>query len=101
MLEALERANLFVVPLDDERGWYRYHHLFAEVLRSHLQQAEPGLLPILQRRASAWYEQQGFIVEAEPHAGHHPCQGSPPRVAQLSQAQDTHYSCCNDGGTSR
>ena len=41
MLEALERANLFVVALDDERRWYRYHHLFAEVLRSHLQQAEP------------------------------------------------------------
>ena len=47
MLEALERANLFVVALDDERGWYRYHHLFAEVLRRHLQQAEPTLIPEL------------------------------------------------------
>ncbi len=56
MLEALEHANLFVIPLDDERGWYRYHHLFAEVLRSHLQQAEPTLPPVLHRRASAWYE---------------------------------------------
>jgi LuxR family transcriptional regulator, maltose regulon positive regulatory protein len=53
MLEALERANLFVVSLDDERRWYRYHHLFAQALRSHLQQAEPTLMPELHRRASA------------------------------------------------
>ncbi len=51
-LEALERANLFVVPLDDERGWYRYHHLFAQALRRHLQQREPMLLSELHRRAS-------------------------------------------------
>jgi LuxR family maltose regulon positive regulatory protein len=68
MLEALERANLFVVALDEERGWYRYHHLFAEVLRSHLQQAEPTLLPVLHRRASAWYEQHDLPVEAVQHA---------------------------------
>jgi LuxR family transcriptional regulator, maltose regulon positive regulatory protein len=68
MLEALERANLFVVALDDERGWYRYHHLFAEVLRSHLQQRELTLPPVLHRRASAWYEQHGLPVEAVQHA---------------------------------
>jgi LuxR family maltose regulon positive regulatory protein len=68
MLEALERANLFVVALDDERGWYRYHHLFAQVLRSHLQQAEPTLIPDLHRRASAWYEQHQMSVEAVQHA---------------------------------
>ena len=68
MLEALERANLFVVALDDERGWYRYHHLFAEVLRSHLQQAEPTLPPVLHRRASAWYEQHDLPAEAVQHA---------------------------------
>jgi len=56
MLEALERDNLFVVALDDERGWYRYHHLFAEMLRRHLLHAEPIVLPDLHRRASAWYE---------------------------------------------
>jgi LuxR family transcriptional regulator, maltose regulon positive regulatory protein len=67
-LEALERANLFVVGLDDERGWYRYHHLFADVLRRHLQQAEPALLPILHRRASAWYEQHDLPAEAVQHA---------------------------------
>jgi len=68
MLEALYRANLFVVALDDERGWYRYHHLFAQVLRSHLRQAEPTLLPVLHRRASAWYEQHELPIEAVQHA---------------------------------
>ena len=68
MLEALDRANLFVVSLDDERGWYRYHHLFAEVLRRHLQQTEPTLLPVLHRRASAWYEQHDLPIEAVQHA---------------------------------
>ena len=68
MLEALERANLFVDALDDERGWYRYHHLFAEVLRGHLQQAEPTLPPVLHRRASAWYEQHELPAEAVQHA---------------------------------
>jgi LuxR family maltose regulon positive regulatory protein len=68
MLESLERANLFVVTLDDERRWYRYHHLFAEVLRNHLQQVEPVLLPELHRRASAWYEQHALPAEAVQHA---------------------------------
>jgi LuxR family maltose regulon positive regulatory protein len=68
MLEALERANLFVVPLDDERGWYRYHHLFAEFLRNRLQQETPALIPDLHRRASAWYEQHELPTEAVQHA---------------------------------
>ena len=68
MLEALYRANLFVVALDDERGWYRYHHLFAEVLRRHLQRAEPMLVPDLHRRASTWYEQHDLPAEAVQHA---------------------------------
>ena len=68
MLEALERANLFVVPLDDERRWYRYHHLFAEALRNHLQQASPALVPTLHQRASAWYEQHDLPAEAVQHA---------------------------------
>jgi LuxR family transcriptional regulator, maltose regulon positive regulatory protein len=68
MLEALERANVFVVPLDEERHWYRYHHLFAEVLRNRLQQAEPHLVPELHRRASAWYEQHHLWAEAIQHA---------------------------------
>jgi ATP/maltotriose-dependent transcriptional regulator MalT len=68
MLEALEHANLFVVSLDDERSWYRYHHLFAEVLRGRLQQTQPELIPELHRRASRWYEQHGFLDEAIEHA---------------------------------
>lgn len=68
MLEELERANLFVVALDDKRDWYRYHHLFVQVLRRHLQQREPTLLPVLHQRASAWYEQHEQPAEAVQHA---------------------------------
>src|SRR5260370_10449169 len=68
MLEALDRANLFVAALDDKRGWYRYHHLFAEVLRSYLQKAEPALVPELHRRASSWHEQHESPAEAVQHA---------------------------------
>jgi LuxR family maltose regulon positive regulatory protein len=68
MLETLERANLFVVALDDERGWYRYHHLFAEVLRRRLQQTDPTLVPALHRRASIWYEHHELPIEAVQHA---------------------------------
>jgi LuxR family maltose regulon positive regulatory protein len=68
MLEQLEQANLFLLPLDDERSWYRYHHLFAEALRFRLTQAHPDLLSILHRRASAWFERHGFLPEAITHA---------------------------------
>ena len=68
MLEALERGNLFVVPLDDRRRWYRYHHLFADVLRAHLLDEQPDHVPDLHRRASAWYEQHGEPSEAIRHA---------------------------------
>jgi LuxR family maltose regulon positive regulatory protein len=68
MLDQLERANLFLISLDDQRQWYRYHHLFAEVLRGRLQQTQPSLLPELHRRASAWYEQHALLVEAVHHA---------------------------------
>lgn len=68
MLELLEQANLFTVPLDDEGTWYRYHPLFADTLRHHLQRTQPDLVPELHRRASVWYEQQGFVAEAVRHA---------------------------------
>ncbi|HZU69160.1 MAG TPA: LuxR C-terminal-related transcriptional regulator [Ktedonobacteraceae bacterium] len=67
-LAALEQANLFVVALDDEQRWYRYHHLFAEVLRTRLQQNDPSLVPHLHVRASRWYEQQRLFAEAVQHA---------------------------------
>jgi LuxR family transcriptional regulator, maltose regulon positive regulatory protein len=66
-LEALERGNFFVVPLDDKRHWYRYHHLFAEVLYAHLLEEQPSQISSLHRRASAWYEQH----DAVDHAIHH------------------------------
>ncbi|MGI5837221.1 MAG: LuxR C-terminal-related transcriptional regulator [Chloroflexota bacterium] len=68
MLEMLERANLFIVPLDDERKWYRYHRLFADLLRKQLAVIHPELAPDLHRRASTWYEQHGFAAEAIEHA---------------------------------
>ncbi len=67
-LEALERGNLFVVPLDDERRWYRYHHLFAEVLQAHLMRERPDQAPALHRWASEWYERNGLSSEAIRHA---------------------------------
>jgi LuxR family transcriptional regulator, maltose regulon positive regulatory protein len=68
MLEALERGNLFVIPLDDQRQWYRYHHLFAEVLQAHVQEAQPDRVSMLHRRASEWYEQNGLRSDAIRHA---------------------------------
>ena len=68
LLEHLDRANLFVVPLDDQRRSYRYHHLFGEVLRARLLDEQPDLVPELHRRASRWYEQGGDRREAVRHA---------------------------------
>jgi LuxR family maltose regulon positive regulatory protein len=67
-LEMLEHANLFIVPLDEERRWYRYHHLFADLLRQRLHQTQPDWVPMLHIRASKWYEQNGFADEATEHA---------------------------------
>jgi LuxR family maltose regulon positive regulatory protein len=67
-LEALERGNFFVVPLDDQRHWYRYHHLFADVLATHLRAEQPDQVATLHRRASAWYAQQGSAADAIRHA---------------------------------
>jgi LuxR family maltose regulon positive regulatory protein len=68
VLEELERANLFLVPLDEERRWYRYHHLFADLLRARVVQAQPEAVPELHRRAAAWCEQHGLIDQAIRHA---------------------------------
>lgn len=69
VLEQLEQANLFIVPLDDERRWYRYHHLFADFLRDQLQR-QVGVAGVagLHRRAAAWYEQNDLPAEAVGHA---------------------------------
>ena len=67
-LEMLEQANLFIVPLDEERRWYRYHHLFADLLRRQLRQTRPTHVPTLHIRASEWYHQHHFAGEAIEHA---------------------------------
>jgi LuxR family maltose regulon positive regulatory protein len=68
ILENLEHANLFITPLDDEGRWFRYHHLFAEVLQARLQQQHPELPAELHLRASVWYEDHSLIFEAVQHA---------------------------------
>jgi LuxR family maltose regulon positive regulatory protein len=82
LLVALERANLFLVPLDDRREWYRYHHLFAEVLRSHLEEESPGASEGLHRRASAWLAEHGDLSAAVAHAL---AGGDPTRAADLME----------------
>lgn len=66
MLEALERSNLFIIPLDNKRQWYRYHHLFADVLQARAKGLEQ--MCSLHRQASEWYEQNGFFSDAIRHA---------------------------------
>jgi LuxR family transcriptional regulator, maltose regulon positive regulatory protein len=68
LLEQIEGANLFLVPLDEARGWWRYHQLFADLLRVRLHQEQPDRPPVLHRAAAAWFEEQGLIDEAIRHA---------------------------------
>lgn len=68
LLEHLERANLFILPLDGKREWYRYHHLFADVLQKQLLHKYPGLAPELHHRAADWFECQNMIDESIAHA---------------------------------
>jgi LuxR family maltose regulon positive regulatory protein len=68
MLEDLERGNLFLVPLDDHRSWYRYHHLFADVLHARLLAEQPDLVPGLHQRASDWYAAHDLVADAVRHA---------------------------------
>jgi LuxR family maltose regulon positive regulatory protein len=67
-LEAIERGNLFLIQLDHNRGWYRYHHLFRDLLRRELEEQEPDLVPVLHRRAAAWYEAHLDPESALSHA---------------------------------
>jgi LuxR family maltose regulon positive regulatory protein len=83
MLERLERSNLFTVPLDHTRHWYRYHRLFADLLRDRLRQAQPDAVPELHCRASVWYEQEGLTDEAFAHAV---IAGDVQRAAHLAEA---------------
>jgi LuxR family transcriptional regulator, maltose regulon positive regulatory protein len=67
VLEKIERENLFVVPLDTSRHWYRYHQLFGELLRTELRRSEPDLVADLHRRAATWFESEGLTDEAVRH----------------------------------
>jgi LuxR family maltose regulon positive regulatory protein len=68
MLEQVERANLFLVPLDEVRGWWRYHQLFADLLRARLKQQQPGRAAGLHHNAAAWCEEHGLADDAVRHA---------------------------------
>jgi ATP/maltotriose-dependent transcriptional regulator MalT len=68
MLQDIERAGLFLVPLDEVRGWWRYHHLFADLLRARLQAEQPGRVQALHRAAAAWCEEHGLADDAMRHA---------------------------------
>jgi LuxR family transcriptional regulator, maltose regulon positive regulatory protein len=80
LLEDVERANLFLVPLDEVRGWWRYHPLFADMLRARLQQELPGRAAELQRAAATWWEESGVADEAVRHAV---AAGDVPRAVRL------------------
>jgi len=68
ILERLEQSNLFIIPLDEERGWYRYHQLFVDLLCKRLQQSVRGGTAVFNRRASEWFETNGYLEEAIEHA---------------------------------
>jgi LuxR family maltose regulon positive regulatory protein len=68
MLERVERAGLFLVPQDEVRGWWRYHHLFADLLRARLHEEQPGRVPELHRAAAAWSDEHGLADDAVRHA---------------------------------
>jgi LuxR family maltose regulon positive regulatory protein len=68
MLDVMDRGNLFLIPLDDQRRWYRYHRLFADVLQTHLMEAQPNRVVALHSRASVWFEQNGLRADAIRHA---------------------------------
>ena len=68
MLAELEHSNLFLVPLDGQGGWFRYHALFSELLQLELGGDEPAAETEIHRRASAWFRERGLVVEAAEHA---------------------------------
>jgi LuxR family maltose regulon positive regulatory protein len=80
VLEHLEAANLFVVALDHQRKWYRYHRLFADLLRARLEEVSPDLVPELHRRARAWHEREDMLDGAMTHAI---AAGDPALVARI------------------
>jgi LuxR family transcriptional regulator, maltose regulon positive regulatory protein len=68
IIDYIDRSNLFLIPLDDKKEWYRYHHLFADFLRQRLRETEPDSISGLHRRASQWYNNEGLVEDAIQHA---------------------------------
>ena len=87
-LTSLARTNLFLLPLDDRRRWFRFHHLFAQILRVELARREPALVPALHRRAYEWHRELGTTDEAIHHAV---AAGRSRRPAQLIAETWVHY----------
>jgi LuxR family maltose regulon positive regulatory protein len=100
-LDFLERANLFLVNLNDERYWYRYHCLFAEALRQHLYQTAPGLVPALHQRARHWYEHQGMFAEALSHTSAAHIPRSVPLIKQLTEREREVLQLLVDGASNQ
>ena len=95
MLEELSRTNLFLVPLDDQRGWYRFHPLFAQVLRVELGRREPGAVPVLHRRAYSWHRDHGTAEQAIHHAieaGEYPAAAALIEATWVNYAKNGRYS---------
>jgi LuxR family maltose regulon positive regulatory protein len=97
----LERANLFLVSLNEKRYWYRYHRLFAEALRQRLQQTAPALVPTLHQRAGHWYEQQGLFAEAASHASAAHIPRSVPLIKQLTEREREVLQLLVDGASNQ
>ena len=96
VLHDLERANMFLVPLDEGRRWYRFHHLFAAVARAELEVEHPERVPVLHARAAEWYQQHEFTDEAVAHAL---AAGSVGDVVALVQANWLDYVDVGRAGT--
>jgi LuxR family maltose regulon positive regulatory protein len=90
LLEQVERANLFLVPLDEVRGWWRYHHLFADLLRARLEQEQPERVAGLHQAAAAWSEQEGLVDDAVRHGL---AAGDTVWAARLLERHSTGCSC--------
>ena len=88
IMHDLERSNLFLVPLDASRQWFRFHHLFAAVARSELEAEDPALVTRLHERAADWFRSHGFVDEA---VGHAISAGSTARASRLVQANWIRY----------
>ncbi len=101
LLDFLERTNLFLVALDDERQWYRYHRLFAQALRQRLQQTAPALVADLHLRASRWYEQHGLFAEAASYALAAPVPQPGPLVEPLTAREREVLQLLLDGASNR